>query len=101
MNQPTIQIINTHSQNNRDHPQRSQNIRGSQNDNNQLQITLNIGVPLPRLQHTTDSFNGTFIATQYDLINGTNPFMGIQGVANPLPQSPPFSASLFSGDSFS
>ncbi|CAG8812343.1 33619_t:CDS:1, partial [Gigaspora margarita] len=63
----------------------SQNIRGLQNVNNQLQRTLNIGMPPPRPHNTTNSFTGTFIAIQHDLINGTNPFTGMQGVANPLP----------------
>ncbi|CAG8782850.1 14944_t:CDS:1, partial [Gigaspora margarita] len=90
----------TQPPNNRGQLQRSQNIRGLQNVNNQLQRILNLGMPPPRLQNTTNLFTGTFIAIQYDLINGTNPFMKMQGVTNPLPQSLPFSTLLFSGVSF-
>ncbi|CAG8770209.1 25599_t:CDS:1, partial [Gigaspora margarita] len=79
MNQSTIQIT-TQPPINSGQLQRSQNNRGLQNINNQLQRTLNIGMPPPRI-----------IAIQHDLINSTDPFLGMQGVANPPPQSSPFS----------
>ncbi|CAG8851206.1 10820_t:CDS:1, partial [Gigaspora margarita] len=78
-------------QNNSGQLHRSQNIRRLQNVNNQLQSTLNIGMLPPRSHNTTNSFTSTFIAIQHDLINGTDPFIGMQGVANPQPQSPQFS----------
>ncbi|RIB20730.1 hypothetical protein C2G38_2178560 [Gigaspora rosea] len=100
MNQSTIQIISTLPPINSSLLQSSHNIRGLQNINNQLQRNLNIGMPPPRLQNTTNSLPETFIAIQHDLINGTDPFLRMQGVANLPPQSPPFSTLLFSGVSF-
>ncbi|CAG8570965.1 24480_t:CDS:2 [Dentiscutata erythropus] len=94
MNQSTIQVIGTQPQNNSGQLQRSQNVRGS-NANNQPQGTLNM--PPPRPQNATNSSTSTAVAVQYDLIGGTYTFSRIQGTGNLPPQNNPSSTSLFSG----
>ncbi|KAF0540716.1 hypothetical protein F8M41_006335 [Gigaspora margarita] len=101
MNQSN-QAIGTHSQINNGHQQRNTNNGGPQSVIGQFQGVSNISVQLPRLQNTANRFNGAFIDIQQytDLINGTSPFIRVQGTEHSPQQSIQFSTLLFSGISF-
>ncbi|CAG8805273.1 21024_t:CDS:1, partial [Gigaspora margarita] len=98
MNQSN-QAVGTHSQIINGHQQRNTNNGGPQSVIGQFQGVSNIGVQLPRLQNTANRFNGAFIDIQQyaDLINGTNPFIRVQGIEHSPQQSIQFSTLGFQG----